>query len=81
MKNTIGYCMGEPEIGEILSDVFRNEAVFRNFIFGLPERNLVDLYKVTGIAAENENGEKDDGSSDGLVMLVLQYEQFKFVEN
>ncbi len=76
MINTIiGYVMGEPEIGGTTQPVFRNEAALRDFILGLPEKNLVDLYKVTGEIVT------DDGSPDGLQMLVLQYEPFKFVEN
>lgn len=74
MRNAVRYRMGEPEIGGIHS-VFRNEAALKYFILGLPERNLVELYKVTGRIV------KDDGSPDGLVMLVLQYEPFRFVEN
>ncbi|MEK6863285.1 MAG: hypothetical protein AABW53_01165 [Nanoarchaeota archaeon] len=76
----IGYRIGEPEIGEVHC-AFRDQATLKDFIDGLPENNLVDLYKVIGIAAENKLGEKDDGSPDGLVMLVLQYEPFKFVKN
>lgn len=74
MKNTIGYRMGEPKIGNIHC-VFRDEAALKDFILGLPERNLVDLYKVTGKIVE------DDGSPDGLTMLVLNYEPFRFLEN
>ena len=80
MKTIVGYRIGEPEIGGGHC-AFRDEAALKEFILGLPERNLVDLYKVTGIAAKNENDEEDDGSPDGLVMVVLQYEPFKFVEN
>lgn len=75
MLNTIGYVMGEPEIGEITQPVFRNAAALRNFIYGLPEKNVVDLYEVTGTIVE------DDGEPDGLVMLVLRYMPFKFGEN
>lgn len=74
MINSIGYRIGEPEIGGIHS-VFRDEASLRKFILGLPEKNLVDLYKVTGQVVE------DDGEPDGLQMLVLDYEPFRFVEN
>lgn len=75
MRNVIGYAMGEPEIGGIHVGVFRDEKAIRYFILGLPEKNMVDLYKVTGRVIE------DDGTPDGLQMLVLNYEPFRFVEN
>lgn len=74
MVLAIGYRVGEPEEGKIHC-VFRDEASLRDFIFGLPERNLVDLYKVTGEIVE------DDDSPDGLQMLVLCYEPFRLIEN
>ena len=74
MMLAIGYRVGEPEEGKIHC-VFRDEASLRDFIFGLPEKNRVDLYKVTGQIVE------DDQSPDGLLMLVLRYEPYKIIEN
>jgi len=70
----IGYRVGEPEEGKIHC-VFRDETSLRDFIYGLPEKNLVDLYKVTGKIVE------DDDSPDGLQMLVLHYEPYKLIEH
>lgn len=74
LSNSIGYRVGEPDLGRIHC-VFRDEATLRDFILGLPEKNIVELYKVTGKIVD------DDGSPDGLQMLVLQYESYKLTEN
>lgn len=74
LSNAIGYRIGEPEIGRIHC-VLRDEATLRDFILGLPEKNLVDLYKVFGRIVD------DDGSPDGLQILVLHYEPYKLAEN
>lgn len=70
MKDVIAYRLGEPEIGEVHC-AFRDLPTLRHFLNGLPERNIVDLYKVIGKVAE------DDGTPDGLKVLVLRYEPFK----
>ena len=75
MEYTTGYCLGEPEIGEEIKPIFRDQTSLKDFLFGLPERNIVDLYQVCGEIV------KDDGTPDGLVMLVLNYQEFKLMEN
>lgn len=71
MEDIIYYRLGEPEIGRIHA-VFRDLTTLRDFISGLPERNLVDIYQLTGTVVE------DEGTPDGLYIKVLDYKQFHF---
>jgi len=72
MKNITFYRLGEPQIGEVHS-AFRDIATLREFIFGLPERNLVDMYEITGEVVE------DEGTPDGLYVRVLDYKPFELI--
>lgn len=70
MKNITCYRLGEPEIGGIHA-VFRDVTTLRDFVLGLPERNLVEMYEVTGTVVE------DEGTPDGLYVRVLNYTPFE----